>query len=132
MSRWVCKLCVIQKGLKGSDLDQWPEAPDDAWIAEHLRTAHGVEVRDATDKEQQAGLTEAVGRWVPFHERPRPDADLARVQLTLEPGKGGPGRIIVATENYDQAGRVFAWLMGQMHLARIEVEPATRKDWGFE
>jgi hypothetical protein len=120
MSRWVCKLCVIQKGLKGSDLDQWPEAPDDAWIAEHLRTAHGVEVREATDAEQQAAVTEAVGRWwTPFEERPRPDADLAGASLTLEPGKGGPGRIIVSTKNYDQAGRIFAWLMGQMKLARI-------------
>jgi hypothetical protein len=116
MSRWVCKLRVIQKGLKGSDLDQWPEAPDDAWIAEHLRTAHEIEVRDAPDEERQA-----VRGWTPFEDRPRPDADLAKVTLTLQRDQGGRGHIIVSTENYDQAGAIFAWLMGQMTLARIEI-----------
>ena len=116
MSRWVCRLCVIQKGLKGADIGQWPEAPDDAWIAEHLRTAHGVEVRDATDEEQQAALTDAV-RWVPFEERPRPDADVADLQMTLFPASNG-GVILLQARDYDAAGRVHAWLMGQMALAR--------------
>lgn len=114
MSRWVCRLCVIQKGLKGADLEQWPEDPDDAWIAEHLRTAHGVEVREATDQEQQAALAEAAVRWVPFEERPRPDADLAGVRLTLDRMQ----RIFIGHEDEAAIGRIFAWLQGQVALAR--------------
>jgi hypothetical protein len=118
MARWVCKLCVIQKGLRGSELAEWPEHPDDAWIAEHLRTAHGVEVRDATDDEQQAAVLDAVGRWVPFEERPRPDADLARISMKIE-----GAQIAIAAPDADASGRIFAWLIGQLNLARrIEAE----------
>jgi len=123
MSRWVCKLCVIQKGLKGSDLDQWPENPDDAWIAEHLRTAHGVEVRGMTD-----ALTRAVGSWVPFDQRPRPDADLFRASISVSRMKS----IEIMHDDEAAIGRIFAWLMGQIALARVEIDPATRKDWGFD
>lgn len=118
MSRWVCKLCVIQQGLKGSDLDQWPVSPDDAWIAEHLRTAHGVEVRDATDEEQQAALTEAVGRWVPFEKRPRPP-QLGEARMELQRFDEG-GVILLHLKDYAAAGNIFAWLQGQMTLARQE------------
>ena len=115
MSRWVCRLCVIQKGLKGSDLDQWPEAPDDAWIAEHLLTAHGIEVRDATDEEQQAALTEAVGRWVPLEQRPRP-AQLGSVSLSCIAME----RIEIVSDDEEAIGVIFAWLLGQASLARGE------------
>jgi hypothetical protein len=117
MSHWVCKLCIIQKGLKGADLGQWPEAPDDAWIAEHLRTAHGVEVREATDEEQAAALLKAVGNvehaWVPFEERPRP-VELSRVIITLDRMK----KIEIASDDEAAIGNIFAWLMGQVSLAR--------------
>lgn len=129
MSRWVCKLCIIQKGLKGSDLDRWPEAPDDAWIAEHLRTAHGIEVREATDEEQQVSLTGAVGDWIPFEERERPNEDLMQAKLTLRLA----WRSIEITGADEAAtGRLFAWLQGQIILAHAAVNPATRKDWGFD
>jgi len=61
--------------------------------------------------------------WEPFEDRPRPDADLANVTLTIQRDRGGCGHIVISTEKYDQAGNIFAWLMGQMTLARIAVEP---------
>lgn len=41
---WVCKLCIMQHGLKGSDLGEWPESFDEAWFAEHMGREHGVVV----------------------------------------------------------------------------------------
>jgi hypothetical protein len=43
-ARWVCVLCVMERGLKGSELEQWPEVGDDEAIARHLADAHGIVV----------------------------------------------------------------------------------------
>lgn len=51
---------------------------------------------------------------VPPVDVPRPDGDLEACSLTLS----GNGIITVDAASYDAAGRVFKWLMGQMHLAR--------------
>ena len=51
---WVCKLCIMERGLKGSDLSQWPESPDDAWIAEHMGREHGLVVRLAGETAEAA------------------------------------------------------------------------------
>ncbi|HLY79782.1 MAG TPA: hypothetical protein VKQ70_10435 [Caulobacteraceae bacterium] len=114
MSRWVCKLCIIQKGLKGSDLERWPENPTDMWIIDHMRAAHGIEVAGAT-----AVVTGAVGQWVPFEERPRPDADLVGARLVYD---GMAGTVLIEHPDEGAIGRINAWLMGQMMLARTEIE----------
>lgn len=53
--------------------------------------------------------------WTPFEERPRPIA-LARTVLTLD----RMHRIEITAENEDDIGEIFAWLMGQVALARRE------------
>jgi hypothetical protein len=62
--------------------------------------------------------------WIPFEERPRPDEDLAHATLALDRCKV----IEIRGADEDATGRIFAWLLGQMQLARIEINPATRKD----
>jgi hypothetical protein len=53
--------------------------------------------------------------WLPFEDRPRPDADLAKARLALDRGQ----RIEITVADDDAAvGRIFAWLMGQVRLAR--------------
>jgi hypothetical protein len=48
--------------------------------------------------------------WVPYDETPRP-ADLAKCRFELFPAPGGV--IAIFAEDYDAAGRVFRWLVGQ-------------------
>jgi hypothetical protein len=48
-ARWVCKLCIMTRGLKGRDLDQWPLVGDDAGIAKHLKDEHGITVAEYLD-----------------------------------------------------------------------------------
>lgn len=43
MSQFVCKLCIMKNGLKGSDLHKWPRKDDpklDEWIVEHMWAMH--------------------------------------------------------------------------------------------
>ena len=48
-ARWVCKLCIMTRGLKGRDLDQWPLVGDDAGIAKHLKDEHAITVAEYLD-----------------------------------------------------------------------------------
>lgn len=43
--RWVCKYCVMEFGVKGSDLENWPEPDDDEAIAKHIESVHHIPVR---------------------------------------------------------------------------------------
>lgn len=57
MSKWVCKYCVGERGLKASDLAAWPErdAPDiQEWVANHLESEHHCPVRRGDETEEQA------------------------------------------------------------------------------
>jgi hypothetical protein len=55
-----------------------------------------------------------MSRWVPFEDRPRPDADLAHARMALDRGKV----IELRGADEDATGRIFAWLMGQVMAAR--------------
>jgi hypothetical protein len=53
--------------------------------------------------------------WLPYQDTERP-ADLARCSFTLHAAFGG--RIVVEAEDYEAAGRVYRWLIGQMMLEK--------------
>jgi hypothetical protein len=46
---WVCKLCMLQHGLRGSDLKNWPKEGDTHGIIAHLHDVHGITVREYED-----------------------------------------------------------------------------------
>jgi hypothetical protein len=52
--------------------------------------------------------------WVPFEERPRPDGDLKGVTIGIDRMK----RIEITHPDEAALGRVFAWALGQIRLAR--------------
>lgn len=56
-THWVCKYCIAKNGLRGADLDQWPETGDEAGIAKHLLEAHGITVVDEVPKSDSADKT---------------------------------------------------------------------------
>lgn len=59
MSKFVCKICIEQNGLKAADLRNWPNVDDpgiDAWNAEHLERVHHLPVRREGETEEQAQL----------------------------------------------------------------------------
>lgn len=50
--RWVCALCVIERGVKGSELDEWPLMTDPQLrliIRTHMRHVHQIYVGDESD-----------------------------------------------------------------------------------
>ena len=52
--------------------------------------------------------------WLPYQDTPRPE-DLGKCRFELSPANLSPGVgvITVFAEDYDAAGRVFRWLVGQ-------------------
>jgi hypothetical protein len=63
--------------------------------------------------------------WAPYQDTPRP-ADLARGRFELFPEPGGV--IAIFCDDYDAAGRVFRWLVGQALLAKAAAEPQGKLD----
>ena len=53
MTKWVCKYCIATRGLKGSELDQWPEAGDEESIVQHLESQHHIPVRREGESEAE-------------------------------------------------------------------------------
>jgi hypothetical protein len=47
---WVCKICFLAHGLKGSEIKNWPVEGDMAGIVAHLRGVHGITVREYEDE----------------------------------------------------------------------------------
>lgn len=58
MAKWVCKFCIAQHGLLGSQLNEWPDAGDVEAMARHLEDVHGLAVArdDETMEEARARL----------------------------------------------------------------------------
>ena len=56
--------------------------------------------------------------WTPFEKRPRPP-QLAQAVIALDRMK----RIEIASDDEEAIGVIFAWLMGQVSLARHEADP---------
>lgn len=54
-----------------------------------------------------------MAEWIPFEERPRPP-QLSRVKLAITRME----RIEIASEDEEAIGLIFAWLLGQMQLAK--------------
>ena len=53
MDKWVCKICVMTKGLRGSELNQWPDVSDIEGRAQHIESVHHIPVgRDGETEEQ--------------------------------------------------------------------------------
>jgi hypothetical protein len=48
--------------------------------------------------------------WLPFEDTPRP-LEIAKCRFELFPAPGGV--IAIFAEDYDAAGRIFRWLVGQ-------------------
>lgn len=61
--------------------------------------------------------------WTPFENRPRP-VELGGAQMTLQ-RLMDEGVIVLRFKDYDTAGAIYAWLMGQMTLAKREADPVT-------
>lgn len=57
--------------------------------------------------------------WTPFEDRPRPP-DLGSAQMTLQ-RLVDEGVVVLRFKDYDTAGVIYAWLLGQMTLAKREV-----------
>ena len=48
MTKIVCKYCIMQVGLKGSDLANWPDKADpnaEEWLYNHIESEHHIPVR---------------------------------------------------------------------------------------
>ena len=46
LTKWVCTICLLSKGITGRDLANWPTYNDEAAIAHHLREEHGITVME--------------------------------------------------------------------------------------
>lgn len=42
MNKIACKLCILSKGLKGSDIKDLPDEDDEDGFAKHLILVHGL------------------------------------------------------------------------------------------
>lgn len=47
-----CRICIMTKGLKGSDLKSLPQTQDE--LAEHLEREHGIVVKRDNETDEQA------------------------------------------------------------------------------
>lgn len=54
MAKWVCKLCIMNLGLKGTQLDQWPDQGDLDGIADHIEAVHHMAVQRGDETKEQA------------------------------------------------------------------------------
>ncbi len=57
MKKIVCKLCIAQHGLRGSDLANWPNEDDpgaEEWFFNHLETVHEVPVQRSGETREEA------------------------------------------------------------------------------
>jgi hypothetical protein len=43
--RWVCKYCILTKGLRGADLQNWPSIDDEEAKVRHIESEHHIPVR---------------------------------------------------------------------------------------
>ena len=53
MSKWVCRYCVMTKGIRGSELDDWPEYDDKDAHIRHIEQVHHIPVYRAGETEEQ-------------------------------------------------------------------------------
>lgn len=53
MTRWVCTYCIATKGLRGSDLQNWPDVKDSDAQAAHIEGEHHIPVRRDHESEHQ-------------------------------------------------------------------------------
>jgi len=54
MAKWACKLCIMTKGLLGSQIDSLPDAEDSEGIARHIESEHHIAVRREDESEEAA------------------------------------------------------------------------------
>jgi hypothetical protein len=53
MTHWVCRYCIMMKGLHGSDLHTWPTIDDHEAQARHIESEHHVPVQREGETEEQ-------------------------------------------------------------------------------
>ena len=51
-NRWVCRYCILTRGLKGSDLKDWPALDDQEAQFRHIESEHHIPVRRKGETEQ--------------------------------------------------------------------------------
>lgn len=60
MSRWVCRYCILEKGVSGLELSDWPDINDEEAQFEHFEMEHDIPViREDEDREQAFARVEA-------------------------------------------------------------------------
>ena len=63
MSKWVCRLCIVTKGLRGSELIDWPDTDDEEGQVRHIEEVHRIPV--VRVRESQAEAEERLRRENP-------------------------------------------------------------------
>lgn len=60
------------------------------------------------------------GAWLPYEDTQRPDVELAHCRFELFPAPGGV--IAIFASDYDDAGNIMRWLVGQALQAKAKLE----------
>ncbi len=67
MTKVVCKMCILSRGLSGTDMTNWPEADSpnaDEWLYAHIEREHAIRVRGPNETAEHAMAR-------PIHAYPR-------------------------------------------------------------